>query len=587
MIANKIVAGILDDFRQRFSVAEGESKDFEFLVNYLVLSNFDCNKQVDIDLLRSIDADSEGGTFGIDSVQVIVNDNIVLSPSDIAMYSKSNNLKVDLVFVQSKASPRTNMGDVLKTITAARDFLTKSEERYDKYPKSLKMACDIYREVFKFENARHLDPGSPHVYIYFVTTAETIGEDLLRLSQEQEKDIREHVPDIKGATIKILGSNYIIDMYKEVENVVTAHFNFKNKIELDEIDGVSAAYIGYLNGEELLKLISDFQGDIRRWIFYDNVRDFQGTSNAVNVEIERSIRTAEERDRFLLYNNGVTIVAKSLKPLGSNNFLIKDFQVANGCQTSNVIYNNKGQARHINVPVKMIITSTDEIISAIVKANNRQTPVSQEQFITLSTFHRRLQDVYASYSKDMPVKLFYERRSGESKSNESIKGHNIVTLHSIIRCVISTVFKEAYIVYNNNPANILRNRMDKLFNDEHAFEAYYVGNYLLCLFGRLISSRAISCSMSNKYYIIMLVFAILSRTTDEVPISGGSSRKVFSSIIEKLKTEDMASVFAVAIRFLDKVKSKYQKSQRHDFLRDKQFNRTVLEELKSAVASIS
>ena len=63
---------------------------------------------------------------------------------------------------------------------------------------------------------------------------------------------------------------------------------------------------------------------------------------------------------------------------------LSDFQVVNGCQTSNEVYNCKEYASYIFVPIKIIYTTDTEIISSIVKATNRQSPVPEEAFVALT-----------------------------------------------------------------------------------------------------------------------------------------------------------------------------------------------------------
>ena len=63
-----------------------------------------------------------------------------------------------------------------------------------------------------------------------------------------------------------------------------------------------------------------------------------------------------------MLNNGVTIVASSISPTGDQ-FTLTDYQIVNGCQTSNVLFNNKdGQfINNVFVPIKLIATTDDEV----------------------------------------------------------------------------------------------------------------------------------------------------------------------------------------------------------------------------------
>lgn len=118
-----------------------------------------------------------------------------------------------------------------------------------------------------------------------------------------------------------------------------------------------------------MKLIVDENGEIRKSVFYDNARDFQG-DNAVNHEMSDTIATTA--DRFILYNNGVTIICKKLSNI-RNKYTLTDYQIVNGCQTSHVLFNNKDEINgNLQIPIKLIETEDDETVNKIIKATNRQ-----------------------------------------------------------------------------------------------------------------------------------------------------------------------------------------------------------------------
>ncbi|PHM05836.1 hypothetical protein CK516_38060 [Nostoc sp. 'Peltigera malacea cyanobiont' DB3992] len=62
---------------------------------------------------------------------------------------------------------------------------------------------------------------------------------------------------------------------------------------------------------------------------YDNVRDFD-VDNEVNREIEATIKSDEHKS-FVLYNNGITIVAEDINVVGDK-MTVTDYQIVNGCQ---------------------------------------------------------------------------------------------------------------------------------------------------------------------------------------------------------------------------------------------------------------
>lgn len=160
--------------------------------------------------------------------------------------------------------------------------------------------------------------------------------------------------------------------------------------------------------KEFKKIIVDENDRIQN-VFEDNVRDFQGDSNDVNKRILSTI-TGESVDLFSVLNNGVTIVTNSLNNTGDT-FTIKDYQIVNGCQTSNVMYNNRTSENidEIHSPIKIIATENEDIKNQITFATNSQTQIKKEQLASVTQFQRYLEQYYNSFEGDK--RHYYERRS--------------------------------------------------------------------------------------------------------------------------------------------------------------------------------
>ena len=92
-----------------------------------------------------------------------------------------------------------------------------------------------------------------------------------------------------------------------------------------------------------------------------------------------------------------------------------DYQIVNGCQTSHVLFDSKDQlGEETHVPLKVISTDDEDIISAIITATNRQTEVTADDLYAMSAFQKRLEALYAAYPNKK--KLYYERRSKQYAS---------------------------------------------------------------------------------------------------------------------------------------------------------------------------
>lgn len=531
MALNKILQGIVSDFKNKYSLDENDSKIFEHLANYITVTKFHPEAFCDAGDLKQLIVDKKS-LFGIDGIAFIVNGNLVTSKEDIVDYAKSNYLDVQIIIMQAKIEEKCDTGDLLKTISATKSFLGDHALLTEISPE-LENAFDIYNEIFRY--AKFFNGTSPQYHVNFFTAARQWGETLVaNITGTAENEIKNLFPEIREIHIRVFGSDYVIESYNELENSIDVQINFRNNLSFDKIDDVVQSYLGYLSGEEYLKVIVDNHGDIRTRVFYENVRDYQGEHNPVNQEISHTLTTASLRDKFVLLNNGITIVTKHFKPLGSNMFELREFQIVNGCQTSHEIYNARTYAKDILVPVKIIHTTDSDVISMIVKSTNRQTPVPTEAFVALEKYHKHLQQTFEEYSKEMPLAVFYERRSGElalRKNSENC--FEVATLHGIIRSVTSVYFQEPYIVYNNNPANILKNRKNKLFQDDHPYEIYYLSYYLFANFLDLSSKGEFNGFIYKlRFYIIMVTRCILAEKTTCGPLTSKEIRQETKLIAE-------------------------------------------------------
>src|SRR5690606_788268 len=100
------------------------------------------------------------------------------------------------------------------------------------------------------------------------------------------------------------------------------------------------------------------------------------------------------KDAFLILNNGITIVTEEMKTT-RNTFSISNYQIINGCQTSNVLYENLSEIDDsVMVPVKLISSKNPDITSKLIRSTNRQTEVKEQDLIAFSNFQKKLEDYY-------------------------------------------------------------------------------------------------------------------------------------------------------------------------------------------------
>lgn len=185
---------------------------------------------------------------------------------------------------------------------------------------------------------------------------------------------------------------------------------------------VKESYIGTIPFEEYKKLIVDEKtGNIRN-VFEDNVRYFN-EEYKINKQIKSTIENGDI-DKFILLNNGITIVTKKLST-SANYLTLEDYQIVNGCQTSHILYQCRShpQINNLWITLKIIYTENQDIANDITTATNSQTEVSFEALQSLLKFHRDLENYYLSTSYKVgaeEIKLYYARQEGKYDKDKNV-----------------------------------------------------------------------------------------------------------------------------------------------------------------------
>lgn len=565
VIKNRIILGILDEFNRDFQFGSDiESKSFEKLVNYVCLSKIDPEAFSDSCVFDAVDVDKQG-TFGIDTFALFINDDLITDKSEIEQYQKAKRMNVRIVFIQTKRSTSFDSGEFLKFTTAVKNFF--SEAPSIPLSDELLSCKELLDTLFEPQNARLFANKKPECELYFATSGNKTNYDSVSgVIEQEEKSLAISVQDIGGFNIRLIDADYIIDSYNELENKSTVTINFEKNISCGKINSVEQSFIGYLPVLEFLKLITGADGNIRKNLFYENVRDFQGQDNSVNTEISETLLDASKIDQFLILNNGVTIVAKEFSNIRSNEYEICDYYIVNGCQTSNVIYKHADAIKSsvtLNIPIKIVHTTNNNVITSLIKSTNRQTPVPDEAFVSLEKFHKRLQDFYKRYSQDCYEKLFYERRSKEfSNGVERVEKPRIVNLHGQIRSFTSIILGEPQLAMSNNPTSILKEHGGKMFQDDHIHHPYFLSSLLLYLFYSLRQDSKVNGKyVISRYWICWIVRVILFRKLDIGNMNSEKTQKLCETMIDKMKDRTFTiSLFREASNIFEKAKIEHRET---------------------------
>lgn len=511
---NRILAATVRKFAEDNHITNlPEFKQFEYFTNYSVYSSIHPEAFSESASLNDFDVD-EDGTFGLDSIAIFVNGNLIGSPIEIDDLVKSKKLDVEIVFIQSKTSKSLDSGEVLKLIEAAKKFLIKFDGEPDK---ELVEASLVLRKIFDQSSAKYLNNLSPRCRLVFSYTGDAApSTQIERLAIDRCDELETSLPDFKSIKLEFWNANKILYVFREVENNFEVELRFKNHVALDDISDVKSAYIGYIESDEFLKLIESSDGQLRRNVFYDNVRDFQGLDNSVNAEMSKTA-TSSASDKFVIFNNGVTIVTPHFQAIGASRFLLRGYQIVNGCQTANILYSSKRDAnmQNVHIPIKIVHTEDSDVVTGIIRANNRQTPVPEEAFLTLNKWHKDLQDYFEAESSSIGERLLYERRSREfAAATGMVDKKRVIGLHALVRAFSATFLQKPHMVQANNPTSILKQSSGSIFSEKHKHAPYFASALLVFKITQWANeNKKHHALLRYRYHVAMIIVTALSDRT--------------------------------------------------------------------------
>ena len=256
--------------------------------------------------------------------------------------------------------------------------------------------------------------------------------EILRTIVEKEDKIEKTILLLK----KMVDLNFLFDVMVSQGYRETLTIDFKKTFK-HSIEAIKAAdeekfesYLCVLSAETLADLYKTYSSRLLE----KNVRsflDFKG----VNKGIKETIR--KEPEKFIAYNNGLTITATKAKIYEQKKKLylesLTDFQIVNGGQTTATIYFSRKDGldvskvkvmAKINIAKDIKERELEELIDNISKFSNAQSKVSKVDLRSRNPQLIKLKTLSDSVLTPSGAKWFFERSKGEYSTMLRRSGSN-------------------------------------------------------------------------------------------------------------------------------------------------------------------
>lgn len=538
-----ITQSFLKEFVESKNYAGVEkSVQFEHFINFCVI-----NKEYDSVSFDERSISTGNSTQGIDGIGVIVNNKLCNSTFEIQNLIELNRiLTVTFIFIQSKTSTKFEGTQIENLFRWTKIFFDGEGDLFA----SDEMRNFLEMKDFIYENSKYMKDRNPICNLYFCSPG-TWNDDsnLLQIIASNNKEL-ENLSLFEKVNFYPCDAKLVQKLYRKTKEPVEANIKFEKKVTIPTIPQIKVAYSGMLPFSEFKNIIIDDSDNIKS-VFEDNIRDYlQQESNPVNTDISNTLKSGF-LDSFCILNNGVTIVAEELTGAGDNITLI-NYQIVNGCQTSNVLYEN----RHIpgiekmHIPIKIIVTDNNEIKSQITRATNNQTAVNAVELEALSEFQKNLEFYFKALPNDAS-KLYFERRTNQYKGDDEVALNRVVTRESLIKSLAAMFLNRPHLVAGYY-GKLVQDMGDEIFNKNHDQYAYYISSLAYFKLDELLNANKFDkITKRFRYQIIMIFRFLVCESPSPNLVDKGQTKRQCDKILEILKdTERTFQYFEMADAFL-------------------------------------
>lgn len=501
---DRITQSMIDSFKSNQSLnIDDDSELFEYFVNYCVVNNVYGSNDFDLEEITTGKA-----TQGIDGIAIIVNQKFVNTIEDIdTLIEYNKSISVKFVLIQAKTSSSFDNTEIGNLLTYSKLFFSDDTSMF----RTAEMQHFIELKEYIFSKGDKLKKN-PELFLYYVTLGTWTDDENLRATISVGKESLRGTNLFSNISFEPCGSEKIQDLYRKTKEKLKATFKFEKRITMYSINDDEVGYSGVLPFKEFKKLIIDENGATKA-VFEDNIRDYLGPNPDVNKNITETIKTGNV-NAFSMLNNGITVVTSSII-ISGDIATIEDYQIVNGCQTSNVLIENMDSVEGIDeliIPIRIIATKDENLKNDITRATNSQTAIKKDQLEAVSTFQKKLEEYYKTYRDEDA--LVYERRTGQYRDS-NIPKNRIVTIAMQIKTVAAMFLDEPSGV-SGQYGTVAKRVGNKIFKTADKEIIYYVSSLALYKIENLFRTHKIDKKYRRARYHAMMLFRMLV-STEEMP----------------------------------------------------------------------
>ncbi len=523
----------VEELAKEYEYEEDDSKLFEYFCNFCIVSkNYLGRFNPDTVTTNADDASIDGIAFIIDGELILTNDD-----AEEIFESHKTSIETKLILTQIKSGETFKKDDIANFNLGIKDLLSLDPKLPNGELNT--EAVNILNTILN--NLKKVKNKLPTLEVYYCTSGNYNSDREIKASFEiidREIELTELFHSHK---VVPLGRSQIMTLWNSITQTNEAKLKLIEFFGMPPMPEIPQSYVALVNAKEFVdRVLRDGNDNIRNEVFEENIRAFLG-STPVNENIKATLEDPNKNKLFSVLNNGITLVTPELTLTpNSKEINLVNYQIINGCQTSNTLfYNYETLTDDVNIVIKCIESSDNDNISSIISATNSQTSISTESFYSLKEKTKLVQKLFEiqNSSSQPGGKVYFERREGQFKK-QSYQFSRIFDIKLLCRAYNA--------MFLNSPANSARFvakifdvQKDNLFKDSDHEAPYYVSALTLYRYNALVNSKRYNAPNYTmlRWHILEIFKYVVHNSVEAIQSNSNKINSYCDKIIEVLQNK--------------------------------------------------
>jgi len=318
-----MIDGIVDDRLREGYPSHDLGEVFEFLAFEQVLKEFDLSRE-EIEA-GWVDGRNDGG---VDGFFVFVNGHLLQDVHTFVWPKRNAEVEVWILTCKHHQTfQQAPINTLIANVPVLLDLSRDASELRDRYSDEVLEARALLHTAYQ-----RLSVARPIITfrLIYVSRGDSSALDS-NITGPADQLVSAVKPLFSQSTVtfEFIGAAELVSFYRRIKT-----FSLALPV-LECITRESGSYVALTRLEDYYRFVTDENGNLRRYLFESNVRDYLG-ENRVNEDIGASLKDAQAPE-FWWLNNGITILVTGA-PAAGKVLQLHDVQIVNGLQTTETIF---------------------------------------------------------------------------------------------------------------------------------------------------------------------------------------------------------------------------------------------------------